>query len=140
MHKLYLSLGSNLGNRIENIQKTIELIDERMGAVYRTSTFIETEPVGFQSDNKFINAVCLIHTHFSPHRCLEEAQAIEQLMGRKNKTVDGIYQDRIIDIDLLMYDDVEICDETLILPHPRMKERGFVMTPLQEILKSETDL
>ena len=140
MHKLYLSLGSNLGNRIENIQKAIELIDERMGTVYRTSTFIETEPVGFQSDNKFINAVCLIHTHFSLHRCLEEAQAIEQLMGRKNKTVDGIYQDRIIDIDLLMYDDVEICDETLILPHPRMKERGFVMTPLQEILKSETDL
>ena len=66
MHKLYLGLGSNLGNRIQNIQKAIEMIDEQVGAVYRISTFMETAPVGFCSENRFINVVCLVHTHFLP--------------------------------------------------------------------------
>lgn len=135
MHKLYLSLGSNLGDRSGNLLKAIELIDELVGSVYRVSSFIETDPVGFCSENRFINAVCLVHTHFSPHRCLEETQAIEQMLGRNHKTIGGDYQDRIIDIDLLMYDRIEISDEVLTLPHPRMKEREFVMQPLQEILK-----
>lgn len=134
MHKLYLSLGSNLGDRSGNLLKAIELIDELVGSVYRVSSFIETDPVGFCSENRFINAVCLVHTHFSPHRCLEETQAIEQMLGRNHKTIGGDYQDRIIDIDLLMYDRIEISDEVLTLPHPRMKEREFVMQPLQEIL------
>lgn len=137
MHKLYLGLGSNLGNRIQNIQKAIEMIDEQVGSVYRISTFMETTPVGFRSENRFINVVCLVHTHFSPHRCLEETQRIERELGRERKTVDGVYEDRTIDIDLLMYDDVEICDERLSLPHPRMHERNFVMEPLEEILEDE---
>lgn len=134
MHKLYLSLGSNLGDRAANIHKALELIDERIGSVYRTSSLIETEPCGFHSDNLFLNSVCLVHTHFSPQRCLEETQLIEQMMGRKEKTVDGVYHDRIIDIDLLMYDNLEVNEPQLTLPHPRMKERDFVMLPLQEIL------
>ncbi len=137
IHTLYLGLGSNLGPCAENLQKALELIDERVGSVYRVSSFVETAPQGFSSPHMFLNAVCLVRTHFSPLRCLEETQEIERLMGRTHKSTDGRYHDRIIDIDLLLYDDVEINTPQLTLPHPRMKERHFVMLPLQEIYEGE---
>lgn len=132
-HTLYLGLGSNLGPCAENLQKALELIDERVGSVYRVSSFVETAPEGFSSPHIFLNAVCLVRTHLSPLRCLEETQEIERLMGRTHKSAAGVYRDRIIDIDLLMYDDVEMQTPELTLPHPRMKERDFVMLPLREI-------
>jgi 2-amino-4-hydroxy-6-hydroxymethyldihydropteridine diphosphokinase len=136
-HKLYLGLGSNLGNREENIRQALMLIDERLGSVYRVSSFIETEPVGFCSNHRFINAVCLVHTMMSPISCLRETQKIEQELGRIQKSIctDGTLQhfDRTIDIDLLIYDDLIINTPELTLPHPRMKERDFVMIPLKEI-------
>lgn len=140
-HDLYISLGSNLGNKEENLRRAIALIDERLGSVYRVSSFIETEPVGFDSDNNFLNAVCCVHTMCAPERCLVETQRIERELGREKKSKNGQYEDRVIDIDLLTYDDlhlevdVEIKDEIhhLSLPHPRMTEREFVMIPLKEI-------
>lgn len=136
-HKLYLALGSNLGNREENIRRALALIDERVGSVYRVSSPMETDAVGFSSPNKFINLVCLVHTIMSPMSCLRETQKIEQELGRTQKTLctDGqlLHSDRTIDIDLLTYDDITMDTPELTLPHPRMKERDFVMRPLEEI-------
>ena len=136
-HKLYLALGSNLGNREENIRRALALIDERVGSVYRVSSPMETDPVGFSSPNKFTNLVCLVHTMMSPMSCLRETQKIEQELGRTQKTLctDGqlLHSDRTIDIDLLTYDDITMDTPELTLPHPRMKERDFVMRPLEEI-------
>ncbi len=134
MHELYLSLGSNLGNRKDTLQCALKFISERVGTLQRVSSFIETEPQGFSSDHTFLNAVCLVHTALSPRECLCVTQEIERALGRTAKSRDGVYQDRTIDIDLLMYDHVELNEPDLILPHPRMKERDFVMIPLREIL------
>ncbi|MCR5534641.1 MAG: 2-amino-4-hydroxy-6-hydroxymethyldihydropteridine diphosphokinase [Bacteroidaceae bacterium] len=135
MHKLYISLGSNLGNKEEKLHRAIELINERIGSVLRTSSFIETEPWGFQSENTFQNAVCLVETELTPMQCLRETQKIERLLGRTQKSTDGKYHDRPIDLDLLLYDDLQVNEEDLILPHPHMQERDFVMIPLREIME-----
>lgn len=136
-HKLYLSLGSNLGDRETNIRQALALIDERVGSVYRVSSYIETDPVGFSSPNKFINVVCLVHTMMSPMACLRETQKIEKELGRTQKSInpDGslTYKDRPIDIDLLTYDQLVLNTPELTLPHPRMHERDFVLIPLKEI-------
>ena len=136
-HKLYLSLGSNLGDRETNIRQALALIDERVGSVYRVSSYIETAPVGFSSPNKFINMVCLVHTMMSPMACLRETQKIEKELGRTQKSInpDGslTYKDRLIDIDLLTYDQLVLNTPELTLPHPRMHERDFVLIPLKEI-------
>ncbi|MDE5561477.1 MAG: 2-amino-4-hydroxy-6-hydroxymethyldihydropteridine diphosphokinase [Bacteroidaceae bacterium] len=138
MHNLYLSLGSNLGNREENIRRALALINERVGSVYRVSSFMETAPMGFASDNKFLNIACCVHTMMSPTACLLETKKIELELGRTHKTVitNGRrqYSDRPIDIDLLTYDDVTMDTPELTIPHPRMQERDFVMVPLREIL------
>lgn len=135
---LYLSLGSNLGDREEMLNRAIALIGERVGEVQRVSSFIETEPWGFKSKHPFLNAACLVLTTLSPEECLEATQQIERELGRKRKSRNGKYHDRPIDIDLLMYDDLELSTPRLTLPHPRMKEREFVMIPLREILPSSS--
>ena len=136
---LYLSLGSNLGDREQLLRRAIALIDERVGTVQRVSSFIETEPWGFKSEHPFLNAACLVLTTLSPEECLEATQQIERELGRKRKSRNGIYHDRPIDIDLLMYDDVKLSTPTLTLPHPHMQERDFVMIPLREIMPSEEE-
>ena len=117
------------------LRRAITLIDERIGTVQRVSSFIETEPWGFQSEHPFLNAACLVQTTLSPHQCLRAAKRIERELGRKEKSKDGVYHDRPIDIDLLLYGDLELSTPTLTLPHPRMYERDFVMTPLREIME-----
>lgn len=137
-HDLYLSLGSNLGDRQATIQKALALIDERIGSIYRVSSYLETDPVGFTSPHRFLNIACLVHTMMSPMDCLRETRMIEQELGRTDKSIlpDGttLYQDRTIDIDLLLYDDLTITTPELTLPHPHMQERDFVMIPLREIM------
>lgn len=130
----YLSLGSNLGNREENLRKAISMIDERAGHIIATSSFIETKPWGFVSDNAFLNACVKIDTVLPPQQLLATTQEIEKALGRTHKSVDGQYCDRIIDIDILLYGDMKVNDDNLKIPHPYMYERGFVMTPLKEIL------
>ena len=134
---LYLSLGSNLGNREQMLTRALKAIAERVGRVERVSSFIETEPWGFSSEHRFLNAVCCVETSLSPMRCLRVTQQIERQLGRLSKTTDGQYHDRPIDIDLLMYDNFRMQSKALTLPHPRMKERDFVMIPLREVLPQE---
>lgn len=133
MSNVYLGLGTNLGNRHENIKKAIQLIDEKVGRVCRLSSLYETEAWGFQSDNRFINACLMCETELSPHEVLKTTQYIERQMGRKHKSVNRQYKDRIIDIDILLYDDLKIDTPELVIPHPLMQERDFVMKPLNEI-------
>ena len=131
---LFLSLGSNLGDRDAVLRRAIALIGERVGTVERVSSFIETEPWGFRSEHPFLNAACMVRTMLSPFECLEQTQRIERELGRTSKSQDGIYHDRPIDIDLLLYGDLHISTPTLTLPHPLMLQRDFVMVPLREIL------
>ncbi len=135
MHQVYLSLGTNLGNRRENIREAIRKIGEQVGVVTRQSALYETKPWGFSTPNDFINACVLVETELVPRQLLEATQRIEKEMGRTLKSVDGAYHDRIIDIDILMYDDIKVDEPDLKLPHPLMEERDFVMVPLREIWK-----
>lgn len=134
-HKVYFSLGSNLGDKEGNIREAIRRIGELIGEVDRQSTLLATEPWGFESDNTFVNAAIRCTTSLSPFEILNITQDIERAMGRTHKSVDGQYHDRIIDIDILIYDDLHITTPQLTLPHPLMKERDFVMIPLKEILQ-----
>ena len=134
-HKVYFSLGSNLGDKEGNIREAISRIGELIGEVDRQSTLLATEPWGFESDNTFVNAAIRCTTSLSPFEILNITQNIERAMGRTLKSVDGQYHDGIIDIDILIYDDLHITTPQLTLPHPLMKERDFVMIPLKEILQ-----
>ena len=133
-HMVYLALGSNIGDRRNALSEAIRLINERVGRVDKVSSFMETEPWGFKSEFKFLNAVLSVQTMLSPIEILHITQNIEKDMGREKKSLGGIYHDRIIDIDLLMYDSLQLDTPELTLPHPHMKEREFVMIPLMEIL------
>ena len=133
MHKVYLGLGSNLGNRKENLACAVRLIGESVGKVLRISTFIETEPWGFESENTFMNGVILCETELPPREVLCVTQKIEREMGRKKKSTVGGYADRCIDIDILLYDDLRVDEPDLQIPHPLMMKRDFVMIPLREI-------
>lgn len=108
------------------------LLAERVGDVLALSGFYETEPWGFQSDNTFLNAALRLETTLSPLELLKATQQIELEMGRTQKS-NGAYHDRIIDIDILLYDDLILQTPELTLPHPLMHERPFVMEPLAEI-------
>ena len=138
-HQVYLGLGSNLGDREENIRKAISLIDERVGKVLRQSSLIETEPWGFESSNRFLNAVILCETTLTPRQVLKATQKIERELGRKKKLIANgqqpraNYKDHPIDIDILLYDDLTVDEPDLKIPHPLMHERDFVMIPLNEI-------
>ena len=137
-HKVYFGLGSNLGDCRKNLERAIRLIGDRVGLVTRQSSFIETEPWGFESPNKFMNAVILCETTRSPREVLLLTQQIERDMGRMKKSVSGGYADRAIDIDILLYDDVTIDEPDLKIPHPLMHQRDFVMRPLNEIKTTKT--
>ena len=141
LHQVFFSLGSNIGNRKQLIREAIALLDERVGRVTRKSSLIETAPWGFYSPNKFINACVCCETSLNPRQILAVTQNIEREMGRVGKSKNGEYHDRIIDIDILLYDDLTVDEPDLKIPHPHMKERDFVMGPLREILevkKSDT--
>lgn len=131
--EVYLSLGTNLGDRRKNIAEAIDRIGELVGDVVRRSALYDTEPWGFSSDNRFLNAAVCVETKLSPRQLLEATQRIEREMGREEKSVGGIYNDRIIDIDILLYGNLHIDEPDLVVPHPLMQEREFVMVPLREI-------
>lgn len=132
-HKVFLGLGSNLGNREKNIAKALTMLESRVGEVLAVSSMYRTAPVGFESDNYFINATCVLQTDLQPLEVLEYTQVIEKELGRKTKSIDNKYHDRIIDIDILLYDDIIVEYPHLVLPHPHFHERRFVLDPLAEI-------
>ena len=133
MAKVYLGLGTNLGDKEKNLRDAIQKIEERVGNVNSLSAFYATAPWGFQSENAFLNAAACVETTLSPRELLAVTQQIEREIGRTAKSVNHTYADRLIDIDLLMYDEQIINDPDLVLPHPLMHERRFVMEPLAEI-------
>ena len=136
---IYLGIGTNLGNREANLQTALQLLDERVGEQLACSSVYRSAPMGFVSDNEFANIVAVYETEYSPEEVLFLTQQIEREMGRTEKSVNGVYHDRVIDIDLLQARDNEANEairrsgETLTLPHPRMQERDFVMIPLREV-------
>lgn len=136
-HTVYLGLGSNLGDAEENIRIACRMVAERIGDVRQQSDIYRTEPWGFQSDNTFANAVICVVTTMKPQNLLAATQQIERSMGRTEKTSHrngkAYYQDRIIDIDILLYDDLTIDEPDLKIPHPLMRQRDFVMTPLRQL-------
>lgn len=144
-HQVYLGLGSNLGDRENRLFESIRLIGERVGRVIRQSSFIETEPWGFESQHRFLNAVILCETTKTPREVLQLTQQIERDMGKSQQhatrrspssmanTQSPVYKDRPIDIDILLYDDITVDESDLKIPHPLMNKRDFVMIPLKEI-------
>jgi len=129
---IFLSIGTNLGNKQENLQTAIQHIAKKVGKVVAQSSIIETEAWGVSSENSFLNVVIKVETALSPFEALKKTQEIERLMGRIQKTHQS-YQDRIIDIDLIFCDDVIIDTPELKLPHPLYHKRDFVLKPLSEI-------
>ena len=127
---VYLGLGSNLGNRHANIETAVRLMAAHDITVLKISSLIETDPVGEPPQRKFLNAVAKVETHLSPKTLLKNLNSIEAELGRERSIKNG---PRTIDIDILLYDQVNITSPKLTIPHPRMHERAFVLGPLNEI-------
>ena len=132
MALVYLGLGTNLGEKERNLNDAIISLSQEVGFVIRSSTFYASKPWGFESDNDFLNAVVLVDTALTPFDVLSKTQEIEKGLGRTAKTING-YSDRLIDIDILLYDNLIIDQPTLKIPHPLIAERDFVIIPLSEI-------
>lgn len=138
MAKVYVGLGTNLGDKEQNLRDAVQKIEEQIGKVVSLSAFYVTAPWGFTSENSFLNAAACVETELSPLDVLQKTQTIERELGRMKKSINGAYSDRLIDIDLLMYEDLVLSVTSLTgaelnLPHPLMTERDFVMKPLVEI-------
>ena len=160
-----MSLGSNLGDREQQLKQAIRFIDERIGEVVRQSSFIETEPWGFQSDHRFLNAAICCLTDKTPREVLQLTQQIERDLGKTKAHAtrrapqssalspqpssithhpsslipQPSYFNRPIDIDILLYDDWKVSEPDLKIPHPLMHQRDFVMIPLKEIMTEQTN-
>ena len=132
MALVYLGLGTNLGEKERNLNDAIISLSQEVGFVIRSSTFYTSKPWGFESDNDFLNAVVLVDTALTPFDVLSKTQEIEKSLGRTAKTINS-YSDRLIDIDILLYDNLIIDQPTLKIPHPLIAERDFVIIPLSEI-------
>lgn len=135
MHTIYLSLGTNLGSREDNLERALHLLQEQVGTLLRRSSVHETAPWGFESSHMFLNLCVCMATSLSPLQLLATTKQIERQLGRTQKSAHGHYADRLIDIDILLYDDAHINEPGLVIPHPHMYEREFVMMPLNEILE-----
>ena len=129
-HTAYVALGSNLGDKEANLRRALELVQQRGVEVVKTSSFICTEPYGVTDQPQFLNGVCEVRTSLDPLELLQTLLEIEQEMGRVRLRHWG---ERNIDLDLLLYEDVVMDTPELILPHPDMQNRDFVLLPLAEI-------
>ena len=130
MSIVYLALGSNLGDRLQYIQKAVAQLEACGLKITKLSTVIETDPVGGPVQGKYLNAVLKAETPYSPEELHAITRSIERKLGRVKKTVNA---PRVIDIDILLYDDIKLITPQLLIPHPRCLERPFVMQPLEEI-------
>lgn len=130
---VYLGLGTNSGNKTVNLTRAIEELSLALGECVAVSSFIETEPWGFSSKNSFLNCVAEFNTDKEPFELLDITESIERKLGRTAKSSNGEYQDRTIDIDILLYGNEIINSERLTIPHPLMHRRAFVLEPLTEI-------
>ena len=138
MQELIIGLGSNLGDRRKNIETAIDLIGKKIGLVTAVSTLVETEPWGFESENKFLNGAVVVRIDsgsersglLGPSEILEILKSIEHEFGRVRT---GVYADRALDLDILFYGDIIINEPGLIVPHPKLHERDFILVSLMEL-------
>ena len=137
LNQLYLGLGSNLGDKIENIEQALVLIHAEIGVITKKSTYYFSQPQGFISENDFVNLVIMVETDRTPFDVLAEIERIEKVVGRTSKS-NGFFQDRLIDIDILYYNNEKIRTDFLVIPHPFIFQRDFVHVPLMEILDDLT--
>ncbi|GAE28005.1 2-amino-4-hydroxy-6-hydroxymethyldihydropteridine pyrophosphokinase [Halalkalibacter wakoensis JCM 9140] len=130
-HDVYIALGSNIGDRASFLEKAIALLEKQSEIqLVRRSSIYETEPVGYVDQQSFLNMVVHIQTTKSAKELLDVTQSIEQYCGRER---DVRWGPRTIDLDILLFDEDNLMLEDLIIPHPRMWERAFVIVPLMEI-------
>jgi 2-amino-4-hydroxy-6-hydroxymethyldihydropteridine diphosphokinase len=135
--RAYLALGSNLGDRAAHLQSAVDELDAMSGVrVVGVSRVYETAPVGGPEQGDYLNAVVAVETDLDPFGLLAAAQACEQRAGRERRERWG---PRTLDVDVLLYDDVQMDDATLTIPHPRMWERGFVLAPLRDVAPDLVD-
>lgn len=136
MHQVYLSIGGNLGNRKKNMNDAIELINEKIGKVEKCSSWYISEPWGFEHAKYFINAVLLVHTKLNPNSILDKCLNIEKTLLRHRRISNSDknnYEGRTMDIDILFFNDEIINNDKLVIPHPLISQRKFVLLPLVEI-------
>ena len=134
LNSVFLGLGTNLGDKKKNIEESLKKIEKQIGNIVSLSALFLSKPQGFESKNIFVNCAIHIETPLTPHELLFETQSIEKEMGRIDKSDAEGYADRIIDIDILFYNNLVINDNsTLIIPHPHIEERDFVLKPMAEI-------
>lgn len=131
MNKAYLLIGSNLGNPLENLEKSIFLLNLKTGIITQKSSIYKTAPWGFEHEKFFLNQVLKIETTLQPLNLLENILSIEHEMGRK-RNAKG-YEGRIIDIDILYFNDLSYQHENLTIPHPLLHKRRFTLAPLAQI-------
>lgn len=130
----HLNIGSNLGDRRDNLSRAVALLRGRAGHVLAVSDPVESAPWGYDSTNRFLNIGLDIDTSLSPLDLLDTLQAIErEISPMAHRNPDGTYRDRAVDIDIILYDDLEIASERLTIPHPLMHRRDFVLTPLRQL-------
>lgn len=134
MNNVVILLGGNLGRPIENFIKSKQQISEAIGAITNESSIYESSAWGFEAKELFLNQVIIVESNLKPFELLKATQNIEQSIGRKNKTIDLEYSSRLIDIDILFYNDDIIQQPNLSIPHPRLHLRNFTLEPLNEIL------
>ncbi len=130
MPVVYIGLGSNLGGREENLKTALALLNDKGIKVEQVAGFIETPPYGKKDQPDFLNSVCRANTVLSPRELLSALKGIEKAMGRVEA---GRWGPRVIDLDILLYDDVLLQEDGLAIPHPDMLNRRFVLGPLAEI-------
>jgi 2-amino-4-hydroxy-6-hydroxymethyldihydropteridine diphosphokinase len=131
MAEVFLGIGTNLGDREQNLRDALALINQQIGRVLASSSVYETEPWGFETDNSFLNMAVKVRTPLSPYCLLKETESIETILGRIRDKKH--YISRIIDVDILFYGEDIIDEISLSIPHPRITERRFVLVPLNEI-------
>jgi len=131
-HQVILSLGTNQGQKLENIEKCIALLHNEVGTIIKVSSLYESDSWGFDSDS-FYNCVVVMHTNLSSFKLLKKVLKVESKMGRIRKTTKK-YESRIIDIDIIVFDEEIIESENLKIPHPLLKKRLFVLIPMQEVI------
>jgi len=133
MNTLCLLLGGNLGEVKINFEKACLLLDETVGSISRASKIYKSEAWGFQSNSIFLNKVVIIETQMGALEILNQTQKIENIIGRKEKSKNQVYSDRLIDIDILFFNQEIIETPLLIIPHPRLHFRNFTLSPLREV-------
>lgn len=135
LHKVYIGVGTNLGDKYQNIYNAYQQIQSKIGNITTKSSIYISEPWGFEATEQFLNSVIKVYTHLSPNELLVSLKKLEKDIGRKEKT-SSQYESRLIDLDIILYDNLVLETEELTIPHPFFEQRSFVYIPLLEINKN----